>query len=296
MESKNTIDLNNNFSGLKWLIFNEIFTITHIVLIKTLVSDFSVFQIVFIRAISSSVFILPLFLIFDNKNSLLKSFTTNVIRVLSSFLAISIQFYSISNIQLAQASTISYLRPAVLSLIAYFFLFEKQTISRWAVIAIGFASILFIFSPEKSFIQLVAFIAFLGVCFGASSTIIQKHLSKTFSELHLMVWYSVGISIVSMPFALFFWKNPDRTELIFMVLFGLLASSAQFFFIKAYRLSQASFLAPIQYFHILPIMIIGYILFNETPSIQTILGSMTIIISLVLLLLWEKKSYKNYKN
>ena len=296
MESKNTIDLNNNFSGLKWLIFNEIFTITHIVLIKTLVSDFSVFQIVFIRAISSSVFILPLFFIFDNKNSLLKSFNTNVIRVLSSFLAISIQFYSISNIQLAQASTISYLRPAVLSLIAYFFLFEKQTISRWVVIAIGFASILFIFSPEKSFIQLVAFIAFLGVCFGASSTIIQKHLSKTFSELHLMVWYSAGISIFSMPFALFFWKNPDRTELIFMVLSGLLASSAQFFFIKAYRLSQASFLAPIQYFHILPIMIIGYILFNEIPSIQTILGSMTIIISLVLLLLWEKKGYKNYKN
>ena len=290
------MDSKNNFSGLKWLIFNEIFTITHIVFIKTLVSNFSVFQIVFIRALSSSIVVLPIFFLFDNKKPLFHHFNTNLLRVLSSFSAISIQFYSISNIQLAQASTISYLRPAILSLIAYFFLYEKQTITRWVVIAVGFASILLIFSPENSFIQLVAFIAFIGICFGASSTIIQKHLSKTFSELHLMVWYSVGISLISMPFAFYFWKNPDRIELIFMVLSGLLASSAQYFYIKAYRLAQASFLAPIQYFHILPIIIIGYIIFNETPSIQTILGSMTIIISLVLLLFWEKKSYKNYKN
>jgi len=35
----------NNFNGLYWLIFNEVFLIAHIILIKTLVGDFSVFQI-----------------------------------------------------------------------------------------------------------------------------------------------------------------------------------------------------------------------------------------------------------
>ena len=103
-----------------------------------------------------------------------------------------------------------------------------------------------------------------------------------------MVWYSVGISILSFPFCVYTWKEVSLSELIFMVLTGLLATSAQYFYIKAFRLSQASFLAPIQYFHIIPVLIIGYLIFSEIPSYQTLLGALIIILSLIGLLIWEK--------
>ena len=75
---------------------------------------------------------------------------------------------------------------------------------------------------------------------------------------------------------------------MFMITTGLLATSAQYFYIKAYRLSQASFLAPIQYFHIIPILLIGYLIFGEIPSFQTLIGALIIILSLIGLLIWEK--------
>ena len=252
----------NNFNGLYWLIFNEVFLIAHIILIKTLVGEFSVFQIVFMRSISSSIIIIPILFYLKNQNNVFVQFQANLTRVVLSFMAISIQFFTISNIQLAQVSTIGYLRPSIMSIFAYFILSEKQSKGRWLVLIVGFLSILLVFSPEKTSIQFIALLALLGSCCGSLSTIFQKFLSKKFSEIQLMVWYSVGISILSLPFCLYTWKEVSLNELIFMVLTGLLATGAQYFYIKAFRLSQASFLAPIQYFHIIPVLIIGYLIFS----------------------------------
>ena len=278
----------NNFNGLYWLIFNEVFLIAHIILIKTLVGEFSVFQIVFMRSISSSIIIIPILFYLKNQNNVFVQFQANLTRVVLSFMAISIQFFTISNIQLAQVSTIGYLRPSIMSIFAYFILSEKQSKGRWLVLIVGFLSILLVFSPEKTSIQFIALLALLGSCCGSLSTIFQKFLSKKFSEIQLMVWYSVGISILSLPFCLYTWKEVSLNELIFMVLTGLLATGAQYFYIKAFRLSQASFLAPIQYFHIIPVLIIGYLIFSEIPSYQTLLGALIIILSLIGLLIWEK--------
>ena len=278
----------NNFNGLYWLIFNEVFLIAHIILIKTLVGEFSVFQIVFMRSISSSIIIIPILFYLKNQNNVFVQFQANLTRVVLSFMAISIQFFTISNIQLAQVSTIGYLRPSIMSIFAYFILSERQSKGRWLVLIVGFLSILLVFSPEKTSIQFIALLALIGSCCGSLSTIFQKFLSKKFSEIQLMVWYSVGISILSLPFCLYTWKEVSLNELILMVLTGLLATGAQYFYIKAFRLSQASFLAPIQYFHIIPVLIIGYLIFSEIPSYQTLLGALIIILSLIGLLIWEK--------
>ena len=278
----------NNFNGLYWLIFNEVFLIAHIILIKTLVGDFPVFQIVFLRSISSATVLLPLVFITGNQKNIFNQLKINVSRVVLSFLAISIQFFTISNIQLAQVSTIGYLRPSIMSIFAYFILSEKQSKGRWLVLVIGFLSILLVFSPESKSIQIVALLALLGSCCGSLSTIFQKLLSKRSSEIQLMIWYSLGISVLSLPFCIYSWQEASFKELMFMITTGLLATSAQYFYIKAYRLSQASFLAPIQYFHIIPILLIGYLIFGEIPSFQTLIGALIIILSLIGLLIWEK--------
>ena len=278
----------NNFNGLYWLIFNEVFLIAHIILIKTLVGDFPVFQIVFLRSVSSATVLLPLVFITGNQKNIFNQLKINISRVVLSFLAISIQFFTISNIQLAQVSTIGYLRPSIMSIFAYFILSEKQSKGRWLVLVIGFLSILLVFSPESKSIQIVALLALLGSCCGSLSTIFQKLLSKRSSEIQLMIWYSLGISVLSLPFCAYSWKEASLKELMFMITTGLLATSAQYFYIKAYRLSQASFLAPIQYFHIIPILLIGYLIFGEIPSFQTLIGALIIILSLIGLLIWEK--------
>jgi S-adenosylmethionine uptake transporter len=104
-----------------------------------------------------------------------------------------------------------------------------------------------------------------------------------------MVWYSVGIALVTAPFAVWMWSAPSPGELILMIMTGLLATTAQFFFIRAFRRADASFLAPMFYFHIVPTTLIGLFVFAEVPSINTIAGAAVILASLIVMTLLERR-------
>jgi S-adenosylmethionine uptake transporter len=279
----------DNLGGLRFLILNEVFTLSHLVIVKMLGIEFASVQIVFIRCLSSAVLLVPLLAWRGSMKDLYTQPGLNSLRVLLSSVAITVNFFTISQIQLAQLSTIGYLRPAVTSLIAYFFLRESQSWQRWVVIGIGFAAVLFIFSPEDSQLQLVALLALCGMCCGSSATILQKYLSREMGDLPLMVWYSVGIALVTAPFAVWMWSAPSPGELILMIMTGLLATTAQFFFIRAFRRADASFLAPMFYFHIVPTTLIGLFVFAEVPSINTIAGAAVILASLIVMTLLERR-------
>ena len=279
----------DNLGGLRFLILNEVFTLSHLVIVKMLGIEFASVQIVFIRCLSSAVLLVPLLAWRGSMKDLYTQPGLNSLRVLLSSVAITVNFFTISQIQLAQLSTIGYLRPAVTSLIAYFFLRESQSWQRWVVIGIGFAAVLFIFSPEDSQLQLVALLTLCGMCCGSSATILQKYLSREMGDLPLMVWYSVGIALVTAPFAVWMWSAPSPGELILMIMTGLLATTAQFFFIRAFRRADASFLAPMFYFHIVPTTLIGLFVFAEVPSINTIAGAAVILASLIVMTLLERR-------
>jgi S-adenosylmethionine uptake transporter len=279
----------DNLGGLRFLVLNEVFALSHLVLVKMLGIEFSSVQIVFVRCLSSAVLLVPLLVWKGSFAEVRTQLGLNSLRVLLSSVAITINFFTISQIQLAQMSTIGYLRPAVTSLIAYVFLKEGQSWNRWLVIVIGFSAVLFIFSPEDSQLQLVALLAICGMCCGSSATILQKYLSRNMSDLPLMVWYSVGIAVVTAPCAIWTWATPTSGELVLMVMTGLLATMAQFFFIRAFRKADASFLAPMFYFHIVPTTLIGFFVFAEIPSFNTIFGASVILASLVGMTLLERR-------
>jgi len=279
----------DNLHGLRYLLLNEAFSLSHLVLVKLLGIEFAPVQIVFVRCLSSAVLLVPLLAWRGSLGEIRTQLGLNSLRVLLSSVAITINFFSISQLQLAQMSTIGYLRPAVTSLIAYVFLKESQSWHRWLVISIGFAAVLFIFSPESSHLQLIALLALCGLCCGSAATILQKYLSRDMSDLPLMVWYSVGVVFVTAPFAMWLWATPSPAELIMMVMTGLLATTAQFFFIRAFRRAEASFLAPMFYFHIVPTTLIGFFVFTEIPSINTVGGALIILASLITMTLFERR-------
>ena len=214
----------DNLDGLRYLLLNEAFSLSHLVLVKLLGIEFAPVQIVFIRCLSSAVLLVPLLAWQGSLCEIRTQLGLNSLRVLLSSVAITINFFSISHLQLAQMSTIGYLRPAVTSLIAYVFLKERQAWHRWLVILIGFASVLFIFSPESRHLQIIALLALCGLCCGSAATILQKYLSRDMSDLPLMVWYSVGVAFITAPFAMWLWATPSPVELIMMVMTGLVCA------------------------------------------------------------------------
>ncbi|MDC0468649.1 DMT family transporter, partial [bacterium] len=72
--------------------------------------------------------------------------------------------------------------------------------------------------------------------------------------------------------------------------FGLLGATGHFLLIHAYRISEASFLAPFNYIGILYGSLWGFYFFNEVPSLITILGGLIIVSSGIYIWLREQKN------
>ena len=53
----------DNLAGLRYLLLNEVFTLSHLVIVKLLGIEFASVQIVFIRCLSSAVLLVPLALL-----------------------------------------------------------------------------------------------------------------------------------------------------------------------------------------------------------------------------------------
>jgi S-adenosylmethionine uptake transporter len=61
---------------------------------------------------------------------------------------------------------------------------------------------------------------------------------------------------------------------------GLLAQMGQYCFLRAYRIADASVLAPVGYLSILFVTAVGYFLFDEVPEARVVLGIAIILVSL----------------
>lgn len=114
--------------------------------------------------------------------------------------------------------------------------------------------------------------AFAGVC----AVIVQKILAQSDGEPVLMVYYSVAITVISAIPAGFVWRTPMLEDLPLIGLIGLTAIAGQFCFLRAYKLAQASFLAPISYFQMVIGAAMGFVIFQEVPTWWTIGGAIVI--------------------
>ena len=80
----------------------------------------------------------------------------------------------------------------------------------------------------------------------------------------------------------FFWVKPSLYELIILISIGITTHIAQFFLTKAYQKEKPENLAVYNHLIIFIACITGYLIFNETLSLQQVSGLAIIIFSILI--------------
>ena len=109
--------------------------------------------------------------------------------------------------------------------------------------------------------------------------IVTRSLKDTDNGLLTLLFTSIVGTIVLSVYLPFVWVNPSLNQLLLGVNMGFIAALAHGLIIISYNYSDASKLAPLGYFEIIPNIIIGYIWFSNLPDKYTILGLLVIILS-----------------
>jgi drug/metabolite transporter (DMT)-like permease len=205
-------------------------------------------------------------------------------------------FFALRSLRLDQTTTIAFLSPLMVALLAGPLLGEWVGWRRMLAIFVGFIGVVVAIRPDADSFE-PAFLLSLSsmLCYVAFS-LSTRHLAA-FDTVAVTLFYSMfaGVALVA-PFAIAEWQWPATTGTwIAMITCGIWAAIGHALFIAAFRYAPASTLMPFTYIGLLTSSAAGYLLFAQVPDLQTLAGAAIVVASGLYLLRREHVRTKEAK-
>lgn len=248
-------------------------------LVKAQGATYPAFQLVFIRAMIGLAFILPLIWHHRAAMTNIKHPWRNIFRIVCNAIALISNFLAITMLPLALVNAVGFSRPLITMAMAVAFLGEIVSRVRWVGAVFAFIGVLIVMAPGTSSFDVGVLVVMVSVTFG-SLAIIQTRALRDENTTVMMVFYTVGLAVISAVPAVFTWKPVATFDWLPLLGIGFLAQLGQYCFLRAYRIADASVLAPIGYLSIVCVTATGYVFFDEVPELRVVVGVVIILLAL----------------
>ncbi|WP_430435697.1 DMT family transporter [Oceanibaculum nanhaiense] len=188
-------------------------------------------------------------------------------------------FTAISYIPLADASAIGFLSPLLVTALSVPVLGEKVGPRRWAAVIVGLVGVLIILRPGMGSVHWASFLV-LGVALTfAGFSLMTRILGRTEDGTTMLLYTAVVGCIVTSLIVPFYWSAvPLESWLLFGVV-GALGGFGHLVLIRAYKLAEASALAPFSYSQLVWAMLLGFLMFGDVPALHMLAGSALLVAS-----------------
>jgi len=198
----------------------------------------------------------------------------HAIRSVSGIVSLSLFFFSITRIPIADATAIAHAAPIFITVLSIFLLGEVIGLRRWVAVLLGFVGVLLIARPQAESLD-VGSLAALGSAFmGALVAIWLRKLSSSEKSVVIGVYYNSLGSLVCVAWVLMSgWLTPRGADLWLFAAFGIGCGLQQWLLTVSFRYAEASLLAPLEYLAMVFAAIVGYVFWGEIPVLTTWIGA-----------------------
>jgi drug/metabolite transporter (DMT)-like permease len=257
-------------------------------------SDYPTGEVLFFRGFFG---LLPTYFLIP-KNKLKTFYTTtrskeHLFRCLMGLMALIAIVVALRELPLAVVVSLSYAAPLFITVLSIFLLSEKVGIFRWLAVLIGFIGVIIIAEPGFKGMNYLYFLPLI-FCIGmAFVTITIRKLSTTEPIWLISIFFTITISIAGLATIPMGWVMPNFQDFILLALIGVTGGSANLFLTQSYKLSEVSLVAPLKYLALIFAIIFGYLIWNETPTIKTLIGASLVIFAS--LIIFKREIYHKQK-
>ena len=253
-------------------------------------SDYPTGEVLFFRGLFG---LLPTYFLIP-KSKLKKFYTTDrskehLFRCLMGLMALIAIVIALRELPLAVVVSLSYAAPLFITVLSIFLLSEKVGIFRWLAVLIGFVGVIIIAEPGFKGMNYLYFLPLI-FCIGmAFVTITIRKLSTTEPIWLISIFFTITISIAGLATIPMGWIMPNFQDFILLALIGVTGGSANLFLTQSYKLSEVSLVAPLKYMALIFAIVFGYLIWNEIPTVKTLVGAFLVI--LASLIIFKREIY-----
>ena len=192
-------------------------------------------------------------------------------------------FTALRNLPLATVVSISFAAPIFTTIFSIFFLSEKVGYFRWLAVLVGFVGIIIISEPGLSSLNVyyvfpVIFV--LGMSYVAISI---RQLSSTEPVWLISLYFSAAITLAGLFTIPYGWLMPNLKDLILLSFIGIFGGVANLWLSLSYKFSEVSLVTPLKYLALVFAIIFGYLIWDEIPTIKTLVGATLVIVSSIII-------------
>ncbi|MEM7269432.1 MAG: DMT family transporter [Pseudomonadota bacterium] len=221
--------------------------------------------------------------------------TDHLIRGLVGVFAMSLAFFAIGHLSLPEVVAIFFAMPIFMTIFAALFLKERIRAYRIGAVLLGITGVGLITWPRfaaaestSDLAALAAGAALLAAIAAALAQVWVARMTKRETTTAITFWFAILCTTLSALTAPFGWSMPSAVDFAFLVMAGVLGGWAQILMTTAYRYAEASVVAPFDYAQIVFALIIGYFIFNETPTPIMLIGA-ALTIAAGLIIIWRER-------
>ena len=299
---------NNNTRGIILILLAMMVFSVQDGIMKHIFNFVSLYEIYLIRTVVSFALIL-IFLKITKKQIVFKSQypILTLCRVILFFFGFSTFYVSLTVLPLGTATALFFVTPFLITIFAHFFLKEEIGIRRWSAVVVGFIGVYITLNPDFNNFNYLSLLPILcAFCYSLSMIIIKKTSEKDSVYTQTFTFYFGAIIFSTIfyfligdgqyntsdhPASQFIfreWFVDLESSILFMATTGLTATVAFLLLFTAYSIASPAVVSPFEYSILLWSPLIGWIYFNEIPSLNTFIGIIIIVSSGIYIFMREK--------
>ena len=270
--------LPGNVRGGMLLLLSALFLSVMVALVKRAGSTLHITEILFFRQLAMFLIASPAIISSFPRSLHTQRLGLQLLRVCVAFFAMLLGFTAVVHLPLAEATTISFARTFFTTLLAIIVLGEVVGMRRWGAVAAGFVGVLIVAWPSgEGALNIYGALAVVSAALVALVVVIIRQVSQVDLPITILSFQAIGVGLLMLPLAIWFWKTPTMEEFVLLGAIGALAVVGQYINILALKAGEASAIAPLDYARLVFVVFLGLWMFDEWPEPRVFVGATVII-------------------
>ena len=264
-------------AGILWMLFAILWFVSLDPLAKTLMRDYPLIQVVWARFLFHMLILAILLRGRLPATARSGSPGYQVTRSCLMLATTSLFFAGLQFLPLATATTLMFLSPIFVTVLAIPLLGEQVGIRRWVGVGVGFVGALVVVRPGLVEIQWSMLTVIAAALSPALYQILTRSVRTRDGQMTSLFYTGLAGAVATSAVVPFHWEAVTPGHWPLLVALGIAGCVGHLCFIRGFQFAPASLIAPFSYTSLVWAALFGYLFFSDLPDRWTLAGAALII-------------------